>query len=213
MLIRNATDSDKEQLRVLFKECFGNMAENNGALSWINGRYKVAEIDNRIVAVNLGKRANLISDIGGVISGVEMSTVSEEEFKYLSCVVYHETNSEPYEGKLAMANMIINRYYNDCDGIFPHSISGIIFQEGQFMVSDPEFAQNWKDTVTIYEKGGFTTENHLLCLRAIYDALNGKNNIGTRIITSVYITEKNKGHRNAIRIQNNMFWDREDIPW
>ena len=37
--------------------------------------------DNRIVAVNLGKRANLISDIGGVISGVEMSTVSEEEFK------------------------------------------------------------------------------------------------------------------------------------
>ena len=35
MLIRNAIDSDKEQLRVLFKECFGNMAENNGALSWI----------------------------------------------------------------------------------------------------------------------------------------------------------------------------------
>lgn len=52
MLIRNAIDSDKEQLRVLFKECFGNMAENNGALSWIKGRYKVAEIDNRIVAVS-----------------------------------------------------------------------------------------------------------------------------------------------------------------
>ena len=52
MLIRNATDLDKEQLRVLFKECFGNMAENNGDLSWIKGRYKVAEIDNRIVAVS-----------------------------------------------------------------------------------------------------------------------------------------------------------------
>ena len=52
MLIRNAINSYKEQLRVLFKECFGNMAENNGALSWIKGRYKVAEIDNKIVAVS-----------------------------------------------------------------------------------------------------------------------------------------------------------------
>lgn len=50
--IRNAINSDKEQLRELFKECFGNMAENNGALSWIEGRYKVAEVDDRIVAVS-----------------------------------------------------------------------------------------------------------------------------------------------------------------
>lgn len=52
MLIRNATDSDKEPLRALFKECFGNMAENNGALAWITGRYKATVVDNRIVAVS-----------------------------------------------------------------------------------------------------------------------------------------------------------------
>lgn len=52
MLLRNATDSDKEQLIVLFNECFGNMVENHGDLAWITCRYKVAVVDNRIVAVS-----------------------------------------------------------------------------------------------------------------------------------------------------------------
>ena len=29
-IIRNATNSDKEQLRELFKECFGDLAEDGG---------------------------------------------------------------------------------------------------------------------------------------------------------------------------------------
>ena len=52
MLIRNVMDSDKEQLIVLFNECFGNMVQNHGDLDWIEGQYKVAEIDNKIVAVS-----------------------------------------------------------------------------------------------------------------------------------------------------------------
>lgn len=45
-------DSDKEQLIVLFNECFGNMVENHCDLDWIQVQYKVAEIDNKIVAVS-----------------------------------------------------------------------------------------------------------------------------------------------------------------
>lgn len=54
MIIRNAKNSDREKLRELFKECFGDLAEDGGALSWIEGRYKVAEDTNtnKIVAVS-----------------------------------------------------------------------------------------------------------------------------------------------------------------
>ena len=37
--------------------------------------------DNRIAAVDLGRKINLINDIGGVISGVEMESLSSEETK------------------------------------------------------------------------------------------------------------------------------------
>lgn len=54
IIIRNALNRDEKQLKELFKQCFGNLAEDGGALSWIEGRYKVAEDDttNKIVAVS-----------------------------------------------------------------------------------------------------------------------------------------------------------------
>lgn len=44
IIIRDATEKDRAQLKSLFEECFGQMAENDGALSRIDGRYKVAEL-------------------------------------------------------------------------------------------------------------------------------------------------------------------------
>ena len=52
MIIRNVCDSDKEELRQLFKSCFGRIAEINGSLEPLESRYKVAIEDNRIVAVS-----------------------------------------------------------------------------------------------------------------------------------------------------------------
>ncbi len=50
--IRAASDSDYEQIKDLFRICFGGIAESFGALSPIKGRYFVAEADHKIVAIS-----------------------------------------------------------------------------------------------------------------------------------------------------------------
>lgn len=52
IIIRKAINKDKEQLKLLFEECFGNIAIDNGALTWIEGRYTIAEYNSKIIAVS-----------------------------------------------------------------------------------------------------------------------------------------------------------------
>ena len=52
MIIRNVKDSDREELRQLFKSYFGRIAEINGSLDPLESRYKVAIEDDKIVAVS-----------------------------------------------------------------------------------------------------------------------------------------------------------------
>lgn len=52
MFIRNAKESDKDELQKLFKSCFGRIAEINGSLEPLESRYKVAIEDDKIVAVS-----------------------------------------------------------------------------------------------------------------------------------------------------------------
>lgn len=56
ILIRNAKDSDKCQISELLFKCFGSMAKDQGALSWIEGRYIVAVLHEddaeKIVAIS-----------------------------------------------------------------------------------------------------------------------------------------------------------------
>ena len=42
ILIKNATNSDKDQIERLLYKCFGSMAKDKGALDWIEGQYVVA---------------------------------------------------------------------------------------------------------------------------------------------------------------------------
>ena len=42
--------------------------------------------------------------------------------------------------------------------------------------------------------------------QAVKDALDGKNNIGSRLYFNGYNYEKNRGHKNAVRISNHLFW-------
>lgn len=42
ILIKNATNSDKDQIERLLYKCFGSMAKDKGTLDWIEGQYVVA---------------------------------------------------------------------------------------------------------------------------------------------------------------------------
>ena len=162
--------------------------------------YSDKDIDDPVLNGNLVKHKIISEELK--ITQRNKTTINDTDKKWLTCVVFHETASEPYEGKLACANVILNMYY-DNSGVFKDTITGIVFQEGVFAATK---ADTWNPTVALYDSGEFTTENHLLCIKAVDDALNGKNNIGTRLHFNFYYMEKDKNHKNAVRIQNELYW-------
>ncbi len=166
-------------------------------------RWSDKDIDNPAMAGSWLK--NIIISEELKITNRCKTKVTDSELKWLRCVIYYETCSEPYEGKLAAANVILNRYYDyaNCNW-WPDTIEEIIFQKGQFGALQD---CHWNETVADYDNGKFTTDNHLLAIKAVDDALSGVNNIGTRVGFNFYYMEKNKNHINPVRIQNNLFWD------
>jgi spore germination cell wall hydrolase CwlJ-like protein/SH3-like domain-containing protein len=57
--------------------------------------------------------------------------VSEDDVYLLACLVCAEAASEPYEGKLAVANVVLNRLRS---GIYGTTISDVIYAKNQFSV-------------------------------------------------------------------------------
>ncbi len=51
--------------------------------------------------------------------------VSEEEMYMLACLVWHESRGEPYEGQVAVAEVVLNRCLS---AGFPDTVSEVIFQ-------------------------------------------------------------------------------------
>lgn len=91
------------------------------------------------------------------------SLYSEEDLYWLSRIVSSEAAAEPYEGKLAVANVIINRKKNN---EYPNTIKGVIF--------DKEHGYQFTPVMngTIYNNP--TADS----IKAAKEALEGKNNIG-----------------------------------
>lgn len=55
--------------------------------------------------------------------------LTKEDFDLMTKVVYAESNAEPYEGKVAVASVILNRLVNSK---FPNTIEGVIKQKNAF---------------------------------------------------------------------------------
>ncbi len=57
------------------------------------------------------------------------SQPSESDVELLACIIQCEADGEPYEGKLAVGSVVMNRVVSDS---FPNTVSGVIYQSGQF---------------------------------------------------------------------------------
>lgn len=55
--------------------------------------------------------------------------ITAEERELLACVVYAESNTEPIEGQIAVAQVVLNRVRSES---FPDTVSEVIYQERQF---------------------------------------------------------------------------------
>lgn len=104
---------------------------------------------------------------GSAAASTTVSTplsVSSDEVYLLACMVYVESGAEPYEGQLAVANVILNRVK---DPRFDDTIAEVIYAPGQF-----PGAHNGVLDGVLYDGPSES------CMRAAQEALAGVNNIG-----------------------------------
>lgn len=60
---------------------------------------------------------------------ISQVTITEEDITMLANLIYCEARGESYEGKLAVASVVINRILSSK---FPDTMAGVIYQKGQF---------------------------------------------------------------------------------
>lgn len=89
---------------------------------------------------------------------------SYDDVTLLAALIQCEAGSEPYEGKLAVGAVVVNRMRS---GRFPNTVSGVIYQKGQFTpASSGKLAR-------VAAKGPSSS-----CIQAAQEALNGADNTG-----------------------------------
>ena len=96
-------------------------------------------------------------------SGGGTVTSNASDLAMLAALVEFEAGGESYEGQLAVASVVVNRVKS---GSFPNSISGVIYQGGQFSpVASGRFA-------VVLAKGANSS-----CTQAASAALSGGTNV------------------------------------
>ncbi len=142
-----------------------------------------AEEAERIAAEEARKQAEAeaaaaeAARIQAAMSSVEVSynptmEVSDDEVWLLACLIDWEAGWESYEGKLAVANVVLNRVRSPYYG---NSIGSVIYARSQFSgVSDGSGNPSQRFASRL-ASGPRTQE----CIEAAMEALSGVNNIGS----------------------------------
>lgn len=126
---------------------------------------------------------------------VKSVSYSQEDLYWLSRLVHAEAQAEPFEGKLAVANVIINRKKSKD---FPNTIKEVIFD------------RNWGVQYTPTANGTIYNTPSEESVKAARMALEGNNNIGECMYflnpkksTNSWVIKNRKFYR---RIQNHDFY-------
>ncbi|NLP46816.1 MAG: LysM peptidoglycan-binding domain-containing protein [Epulopiscium sp.] len=96
-------------------------------------------------------------------TNISTPSYSEEDLYWLSRIVEAEAKGEPYEGKLGVANCVINRKKSP---EFPNTIKGVVFD------------RNYGYQYTPVANGTIYNNPSADSIRAAKEALSGKNNVG-----------------------------------
>ena len=96
--------------------------------------------------------------------------VSDNDIWLMACIIDWESGWQPYEGKLAVANIILNRVRSSR---YPNSVSGVVYARNQFSgVCDSSGNPSAKFAERL-AAGPRTDE----CIKAALQALSGVNNV------------------------------------
>ena len=92
-------------------------------------------------------------------------TFSDGDRKILANIIYCEAGAEPYEGKLAVASVVINRVRSSK---FPDSVVGVVYQRNQFS----PVGSGRMDLALAADKA------NTACYQAADEAMQGTTNVG-----------------------------------
>lgn len=93
-------------------------------------------------------------------------TFSDGDRKLLANIIYCEAGAEPYEGKLAVGAVVINRVLSSK---FPDTVVGVVYQSGQFSP-----AKSGRLELALAADKATAA-----CYQAADEAMGGKTNVGT----------------------------------
>ncbi len=126
---------------------------------------------------------------------------TQEELKLLACLVHSEAGSQSFEGKLAVANIVLNRVKSSKYG---GSIKSVIYQPGQFSV-----AKSGALAKQLSNYDSYSSKSQLLSVKAAKAALQGSNNIGSRLYFHSYRAAVKKGYdkkKDCVKLGDHLFW-------
>ncbi len=121
--------------------------------------------------------------------------LSAEDAYLMACVVGSEAGYEPYEGKLAVANVILNRLNG---GYYGNTIKDVIYARNQFSVAT-------NGALNRVMLKGPNAES----IKAVEEALSGVNNVPTFASFCSYKVAKYGIYKDYIVIGNHVFYIRK----
>lgn len=126
---------------------------------------------------------------------------TEQDLKLLACLVHSEAGTQSYEGKLAVANVVLNRTKSSK---YPDTMKEVIYQPGQFTVAKSGSLQKQLENF-----GNYSSKSQKLSIKAAKDALEGANNIGSRLYFHSYKAAVKKGYdtkNKCVKLEDHLFW-------
>ena len=138
---------------------------------------EAAEAEAARKAAEDAEAARKAAIIANTIDGTEFTynptiTLSDEEIWILACVIDWEAGTESYEGKLAVANVVLNRLRS---GYWGSTIQSVVYAKSQFSgVSNGSGSAS-----TAFSNRLSTGPYYSDCMTAALAAISGTNNIGS----------------------------------
>jgi spore germination cell wall hydrolase CwlJ-like protein len=123
------------------------------------------------------------------------------DLKLLACLVHAEAGGQTYEGKLAVANIVVNRILSSK---YSGSMKGVIYQPGQFSV-----VRNGSLARLLRNFCLFSSGSYLSSMKAAKAALKGMNNMGSRLYFHAYKVAIQKGYQskpNCVKVDDQLYW-------
>ena len=147
--VRKKPDPDSEVVTVIYEK------ESYPVIDLLDDWVKVDITDDKVMGYVKKEYVDILIDFNKAISKAEEEELkkiqeeerikketeikyreevnyTEDELKLLACLVHSEAGNQSYEGKLAVANVVLNRVKSSK---YPNTIEKVIYQSGQFTVA------------------------------------------------------------------------------